>query len=84
MLCLKLFFRLLYFCKSLEASSRDIQSPEAELLYYQSPEDQEILLHQAEGNPEDMTVSSWDAGGPQLWYHTFRIELHSVLSAVMS
>lgn len=66
------------FCKSLDALSRDIQSPEPELLYYQSPEDQEILQHQAEGNTEVRTASSWDAGGAQHWYKILSIKFYSI------
>lgn len=77
MLCLKANLRLFYFCKSLDALSRDIQSPEPELLYYQSPEE-EILQHQAEGKTEVMTASSWDAGRAQHWYKIFSIKLYSL------
>lgn len=52
--------------------SRDVQSPEPELLYYGGAEDQEDREHQVEGNPEEKTALPWDVRGAQDWYKTCR------------
>lgn len=56
----------------LDDPSRDIQSPEPELLYYRGSEDQESFEQRADGNTEEMTATSWDASGAQSWYKMFR------------
>ncbi|XP_035508999.1 protein transport protein Sec16B [Morone saxatilis] len=48
----------------LDDLSRDIQSPEPELLYYRGTEDQESPEHRVEGHTEEMTLS-WDVSGAQ-------------------
>ncbi|KAM8744944.1 protein transport protein Sec16B isoform 3-T4 [Acanthopagrus schlegelii] len=53
----------------LDDPSRDIQSPEPELLYYRGSEDQESFEQRADGNTEEMTATSWDASGAQSWPH---------------
>ncbi|XP_073332403.1 protein transport protein Sec16B [Pagrus major] len=57
-------------CSDLDDPSRDIQSPEPELLYYRGSEDQETFEHPVDGNTEEMTATSWDASGAQNWPHT--------------
>ncbi|KAF0042524.1 hypothetical protein F2P81_006056 [Scophthalmus maximus] len=47
--------------------SRDIQSPEPELLYYRVSEDQDVLLNQTQGNPEERTALSSDIAGAPAW-----------------
>ncbi|XP_035503028.2 protein transport protein Sec16B isoform X2 [Scophthalmus maximus] len=47
--------------------SRDIHSPEPELLYYRVSEDQDVLLNQTQGNPEERTALSSDIAGAQAW-----------------
>ncbi|CAJ1059720.1 protein transport protein Sec16B [Xyrichtys novacula] len=50
-----------------ESDLHDIQSPVLELLYRRDSEDQVNPWHQDEGNPEEMTASSWDSQGAQYW-----------------
>lgn len=50
--------------------SRDIHSPEPELLYYRVSEDQDVLLNQTQGNPEERTALSSDIAGAPAWYKT--------------
>ncbi|XP_039985479.1 protein transport protein Sec16B isoform X2 [Xiphias gladius] len=56
-----------YSESGLEDLSYDTQSPEPELLYYRGSEDQESLVHQIEGNTEEMTALSWDSREAQDW-----------------
>lgn len=45
----------------------DIQSPQPELLYYGSPEDQETPLHQLQERNEEMTALPYDIRGPHMY-----------------
>lgn len=51
--------------------SRDILSPEPELLYYRGAEDQESLEHRAEGGAEETPALPWDVRGARDGYDTF-------------
>ncbi|XP_056235430.1 protein transport protein Sec16B [Seriola aureovittata] len=56
-----------YSESGLDDQSCDLHSPEPELLYYRGSEDQESLMHQTEGNTEQMAELSWDVRGAPNW-----------------